>query len=247
MPEPIKSAHQDCSLSAHHRAARSLINRYAWILLSEEDLMTLLLQTNPAETDYARLERHARTCYSTALYEACHQTDNIERREHAYHDLAHYLYRAAYNRWPDLAEDVTQQALLLVYEQIERCHSPATFLRFALFKLLQAFKAEMTRKPAADVPLLDDDQEGAVSNDPDESLSDNLEHQEFVQALVEALQRLPDERQRHVVVLRYIAGQSDSMIAQRLAISANHVRVLRNRALERLRNDASLQQIHQNP
>ncbi|NJN66067.1 MAG: sigma-70 family RNA polymerase sigma factor [Chloroflexaceae bacterium] len=210
--------------------------------------MTLLLHAHSSETNQVSLERHARTYYSRALYDACHQSDDQERRERAYHDLSHYLYRAAHNRWPDLAEDVTQHALLLVYEQIERCRAPETFLTFALFKLLQAFKAMTTQTSVRTSSLLDSDQMSeTTSDDLHTTPLTHLEQRETVEALLVAIQCLPDERQRQVVVLRYFAGLSDAIIAQRLDLTANHVRVLRTRALERLRHDASLQHFYQNP
>ncbi len=209
--------------------------------------MTLLIHSHRWETDPTILRQQAWTHYSCALYAACRQTDDHERREQAYHDLHRYLYRVAYNYCPDLADDVTQRAVFLVYEQIDRCQHPATFLSFARYKMLQAFKLETSQKPAATSPLLEDDQESGVHQQQHFSPLDHLEHEETMRALLAAIQRLPDERQRYVVVLKYVAGLSDAPIARRLSITANHVRVLRNRALERLRNDTLLQQSCQIP
>jgi hypothetical protein len=70
---------------------------------------------------------------AVTLFDACRQTEDQKRCEQAYTELFRYLYRAAYNRWPDLAEDVTQHALLLVHQHIARCANPAAFRSFGCF------------------------------------------------------------------------------------------------------------------
>jgi hypothetical protein len=112
-----------------------------WALVSACDLVQRL-RSQEANPSPAQTKRQAIHQYSIVLYEACRQAKNSERRERAYTELHRYLYRAAYNRRRELADDATQRALLLVYEQIDRCQSPGTFLKFAIWKLLQAIKDE---------------------------------------------------------------------------------------------------------
>lgn len=76
--------------------------------------------------------------YTAILYEACQQTKDRARREQGYQELHRYLYRAAYQRWPAVAQTGTQRALVLIYEQLDRCPDPRMFLAFALSKLREA-------------------------------------------------------------------------------------------------------------
>jgi len=175
--------------------------------------------------------------YTTALYEACRQTQDPERRERGYEELYRLLYRVAYNRWPELAEDATQRALVLVYEQIDRCRNPVAFVAFALGKLRHAFQQEQRARGRE---LLLDEKVQHVARDERATPPDCLEKQERLQALLDSITQLPDKHQQQAIILKYFAGLSDNEIGARLEFTANHVRVLRHRGLQRLRQDARL-------
>lgn len=223
---------------------RALTRRYSWALLPDEELVEAVVRLAEPGASAADLRRRALHHYTVILYEACRQTENPDRRERAYHELFRYLFRIAYNRWPDLAEDVTQRALLLIYEQMDRCRNPGTFLAFALCKLQHAFEQERQarddRRPRRGVgqSSVEEDRAGPGSR---------LEQEERLQVLVEAIQRLPDRRQRKVILLRFFGGLSDEEIGARLGITANNVRVLRHRGLARLRNDEQLREYFEIP
>ena len=119
---------------------QGLAERYEWALLQQNDLVDLVLGSIPSNALPTQIEKLAKHHYTIALYQACRQSKNPERRERAYYELHRYLYRAAFNRRPELAEDAAQQALILVFEQIDRCREPGAFLAFALYKLLHAFQ-----------------------------------------------------------------------------------------------------------
>ncbi len=229
--------HQTC-----RRVVRGLIEKYEWALLPADRLVELVLGSIRAEVSPAKLEKLATYHYTIALYEACRQAEDPAQRERGYQELFRFLFRAAYNRWPDLAEVVAQGALALVYQQIDRCHSPATFLAFALHKLRQAFKDEL-RARGKELSLDDLPVEEISRLDPEEdqkSSQSALEQQERLQILVEAIKELPDERQQKVILLKFFNGLSDEAIATRLQITPGHVRVLRHRALKRLRENKRL-------
>jgi len=221
------------------RVVQELIERYGWALLQADDLTELVLGSVQPTASSAEIERQAKHHYTITLYEACLQDKDPPRRERAYRELFRYLYRAAYNRWPELAEDATQRALLLVYEQIERCRHPGAFLAFALWKLKHAFQQEQQ----------------ARDNDPhpDEVLRSNTERKratvqlrlsrkERLEVLVEAIRRLPDERKQKTIVLKYFAGLSDEEISVRLGTTVGNVRVLRHRGVARLQKDEKLKE-----
>lgn len=221
---------------ACRRIVRRLSEKYGWTLLSESDLVARVLASAQPEAQPADLERLARYHYTAALYEACRQTRDPHRREQAYQELFRYLYRAAHNRWPELAKDATQRALLLVHEQIECCRQPGAFLAFALHKLRHAFQQEQQAR-GCDRPEepLDDESFEQEQTAYRQRLSQKREER-----LMEAIERLPDVRQRQVITLKYLQGLSDEGIGVCLGITANHVRVLRHRGLARLRRDGQL-------
>lgn len=215
-----------------------LMATYQWTVISEKKLTALAidaaLQVNVSNT----LEHLVINLYTLALYDACRQTDDLELRERGYIDLFRYLYRAAHQRWPDIAEDATQRALLLVYQQIERCNNPAAFRSFALFKLLQAAK-ELRRSVAIDQPL--EAANLSAFAEIDDTLTALLVRREGIAVLINALKRLPNA-QRRPIFLKFFRGLNDSEIAEKLVISEAHVRILRFRGLERMRKDSDLRE-----
>ncbi len=223
-----------------HRIAHELVTRYEWRLLPADELVKQMLDAVIPETSEGELERVAKHRYTLTLYEACLQGEDLPRRERAYRELHCYLYRAAYNRWPELAEDTTQQAIILVYEQIERCRAPGAFLTFALWKLRHAFQiVQRARGKEFNCADLDD----LAQHAPIErqlSAHSHLLQEERLRVLVEALRHIPDERKRKAIVMKYVEGLSDEEIGVRLEVTANYVRLLRYRGLERLREDQRL-------
>lgn len=215
------------------QVVRQLMDGNGWSLLQEQDLMTRVQELAGSVASPGELRRAALCHYSLVLYEACCQARDRARREQAYGELFRYLYRAAYNRWPDLAEDVTQRALVLVYEQIECCREPGAFLAFALYKLRHAFQQELRARGEASLTGLEDCREQATENT-------EPERGQQIRTLLAAIRRLPDERQRQAILYRFFAGLSDNEIATRLGITAGHLRVLRHRGLAALRRDQQL-------
>jgi len=218
---------------------RELIEKYDWALLQEDDLVALVLDSVQPAAPPAELKKQARHHYTTTLYEACRQDQDPARRERGYHELFRYLYRAAYNRWPELAEDATQRAIVLVYEQIERCRHPGAFLAFALGKLRHALQQEQQARGS-------DPHSGEVIRSSTEirqaTIQPRLGWKERLEVLVEAIQRLPDERKRKAILLKYFGGLSDEEIGAHLGITVANVRVLRHRGLARLREDKQLRE-----
>jgi RNA polymerase sigma factor (sigma-70 family) len=223
---------------AYRATARALIAKHAWSLLSEDQLVELMLRATPAEGTARSLEKQALQQYTIALYEACSQSEHPDLRERAYTDLSHYLYNAAKRRWPDFAEDATQRALEIIYQQIGSCRSPVTFLSFALFKLMDAAKRE---RPASSTEPLDEPVLPEVSAAQTGTLTHMLE-KERLHLLVEAINRLPDQRKRQVILLRFFGGFSDEEISERLGIKLGHIRVLRSYGLKALRNDQQIRE-----
>lgn len=214
---------------------RRLCEAYGWAILSEEALTARVLALAPPDAPPSALEQLARDQYNRALWEACREGADPERREAAYAELQRYLYRAAYNRRPELAEECVQRALELVFAQVERCREPGAFLTFALDKLRHALKEEGARVER----LAPADQGPEPCTAPD-AVAVAAELHERAATLLAAVARLRDPRQRHVVLLKFYAGLDDQSIGDRLGITPNFVRVLRHRALTVLRADPAL-------
>lgn len=225
------------SRPACQHVVRALIEKYDWALLGEDELVALVMGSTLPEASAAELEKLARQHYQIVLHQACQQAEDPDRREQGYRELFRYLYRAAYNRWPELAEEVAQQALVLVYEQIDRCRHPGAFLTFAFYKLLEAFKRE--KRLINQVPSLEEIGQGNAKR-LSTAFQSRLDREERLQALVGAIRDLPDRRQQQAILLKFFGGLSDEVIGERLGVTLNNVRVLRHRGIQQLREDEGL-------
>jgi RNA polymerase sigma-70 factor (ECF subfamily) len=219
------------------RTCQMLIERYDWSLATQEDLLHMLGNSSLWPESSAEIERLVKSGYIIILYEACRQQENLLRREQGFKELFRYLYRAAYNRWPDIAEDITQQALLIVYEQIERCREPAAFLAFALNKL-RGVVPQTRRLLGFNEALVEAEDYSSAEGLPSPGVAQ--EEQERVQTLLDAIQRLPTKQQQSII-LKYFGGLSDEVISERLGITISNVRVMRHRAILQLGKDSHLQ------
>ncbi|MEZ4866489.1 MAG: sigma-70 family RNA polymerase sigma factor [Caldilineaceae bacterium] len=228
------------SLTPVQTAVRGLIQRYDWTLLTEDELCREAQQVIAPEQRAAEVEKLVTGCYAKALYTACCQIDDSARREAAYIELRRFLYVNAQKRDPIEAEDLAQAALQLVIVQLDQCHTPTAFFTFAIFKLLQVIK-ELRRRQAKAQQYGDDETEVERVIEPQQQkLVDRLTREEGWALLLNAVADLPNERQRSVVLLKYVEELSDEEIAQQLGITANNVRVLRTRALSTLRSNPAL-------
>jgi RNA polymerase sigma factor (sigma-70 family) len=233
---PLQSPDLSCELTCRSIVAR-LQQTYGWKLLEEHELVALVMATAPPDATPRILEQIARDRYSRVLWEMCRQSAAADCREQAYAELQRYLYRAAYNRRPELAAEAVQRALELIVAQVEYCRHPGAFLTFALNKLRHALGEEtkwVERLAPAEPPP-----EPPADDDP---LALSVEQYELTRVLIEAIERLADPRQRLVLTLKFFGSLDDGQIGTRLAITPNLVRVLRFRALARLRADQILVQ-----
>jgi RNA polymerase sigma factor (sigma-70 family) len=182
------------------------------------------------------LEQLITSQYKLALYEACRQTADLDHRRRAYSDLFCYLYRAAYNRWPDIAEDVAHRALILTCDKLGDCESPIAILTFAMWQTRRA-ATEIFRTRKKEVSLDEIADSGVDFAQP--VVDSPRFDQDCLRLLLEMLLQL-SERQRQVIALKYVDGLSDAIISERTGLSITNVRVLRNRGLKRLRQNQRL-------
>lgn len=226
-------------VEACRRAAGQLLARHPSLLIGAADLSALMLQRAAGEGVGKPLAQLAHECLALALHAACGDAHAPERIERAYTDLWAYLRRIALRRWPADADDITQRALVLVYQHYATCRRPAAFLKFAHYKLLHAAQQERGTRPPPD--SLDAEALVDTLPDPGDVAAAALERIEL-EALAAAIGRLRDPRQRAAVLLRFVRGLSDQAIGAQLGITPEHAAVLRSRALKRLRDDPELRQ-----
>ena len=220
---------------------QQLMRTYSWGLLNEAALCQQVWQAASTHATGGAWEVQITGVYATLLHTSCAQTVDPRQRAQAYTELHRYLYYNACQRYPHLSpEDLAQGALQLVYQQLDRCHTPGAFFTFALFKLLQVAKEAQRhdQRQRTEAPLADILAEALVSSAA--SPLALTEQEERAHLLHEALARLPDPRQRQVIQLKFFDELNDEEIGQQLALTANHVRVLRNRGLQHLRKQPAL-------
>jgi len=209
-------------------AIRKLVNDFNWLLLPEEEFVTRCAGAL-AEKPAMKPIQAGQNVYSQVLYDACR---DVCRQEQAYMELHYYLHRIACHRRPDVAEDATQEALLLVLEQIDTCHNPRTFLRFAQFKLLQAIKTVDRHPPPPEGSPVDD-----LLWLPSEELAPPDDQADDLLCCIRQVWKThPRARdQLRVVLWKYFDESSDEEIAEKLNTTPAQVHVLRSRGMKRLR------------
>lgn len=236
---------QDAHAALHLRGrqmVQQLYAAYGWSLLSVDALVAeTMAQLAPGATDVTdrALYRTVLNCYTVVLYETCRAQEPLARCELAYTELYQLLLRNAVKSRPDLsvemAEEVAQRALFLTFAQLDRCQKPTSFIAFALYKLRQAFTEQDRYREKEVVAAVDTAPEMAAPSAAQVAwLAEERQRVEQV-ALDAALAALADPRLRQVIVWKFIGGWSDEEIATELGLTANHVRVLRNRGLAQLR------------
>jgi RNA polymerase sigma-70 factor (ECF subfamily) len=138
------------------------------------------------------------------------------------------LYGLRHLRNADSADDLAQRVLLLTLEKLRRgeVREPDRIGSFVLGVARQLVHDH--RRTARDEVEITDDGHGALAVEPTEP--DPL----ALARLARCLQALA-ERERTVVVLTYYGDSSANDIARTLSVASGHVRVLRHRAINRLR------------
>ncbi len=219
-------------LQACHQVIQHLMEQFEWSLLSEDELVAAVLpQINTMLSGHA-LKQLAIHTYAIKLYDACRQHTNPTYRDRAYTDLFRFLYRFAYSHSPERADEVVNQTLLVVYEQIDECREPGAFLRFAWWKLRAALKKAHQETFTLS---FSEETEPSLLPTPDNDPEIQILREEQLHMLVASMDLTLSVREQRVVILTYFGGYSDREISQRLDVSPANVRVIRHRALDKLR------------
>ncbi len=209
---------------------------YGWTLIPEDELLAQVLEEVPIASTEAIIKKTITSIYNEVMYQACQR---VEQQGQAYRELHRYLYRVAVRRWPDMRpEELAQDAIILVHKQINRCHKPRAFLTFAFWKLRQVLKTKKNDRERLDKQ--DSVDEHIQLEDSKQLPFKQVLSKEKIEVLLKRIEHKLDERQREVIIWKFIGGLRDEEIAERLQIKPGYVRTIRSRAIEKLRQDKQL-------
>jgi RNA polymerase sigma factor (sigma-70 family) len=232
-----------------------LLNDFEWQLLPmsqvAEGVVAVFPPSQPTTVEYVR--RRAISIYcAQGLHPAVLGRLGPPAQQRAFEELGRYLYRVALATWRDLAQDITQETLVVLYEKAQDCRTPEAFLAFALQKQRDTAKKWLrsVRHTQSLDELLETDPFGepratATTTAPASNPATETIDRELREAVVQRLRTLRAEsgragRQLEAVWLRYVQEMSLEECATVLETTPANVSVLLNRGLERLRSDATL-------
>ncbi|HWQ14347.1 MAG TPA: sigma-70 family RNA polymerase sigma factor [Roseiflexaceae bacterium] len=221
--------------------ADRLLVRYGWRLLDRAELARRAaahMQAGEASTP----QRAVMLAYSHALHRACAGTANAGARNTGYAELFGFLYAVARWRYPDVAEEAAQAALVRVFASFDRCRQPGAFLSFALQQLLSAVRAARRPPTHAPVPLdtgaPGEAAAGAEQADPAAGIIARELRERFARLADEFLRRHPRAgRQFAALRLKYVEGLDEAAVSRALGVPVQAVYVLRSRAIAKLRQE----------
>lgn len=151
------------------RAARALVRRYDWRLVSEARLVEQVAQRlhEPEPRLPPTVDFLCEQAAGMLLFAACERgglrsATSGERRqmEAAYHDLGNYLTAMTERLLPPTAsvtwDDLVQETLIEIHQRYRTCEQPATFLGWAV-TILKRKGAATWRTAHRDEPLPEDE------------------------------------------------------------------------------------------
>jgi len=231
---------------------QQVANQYGWQPKGEVPFASTTMQQASAEQP---LKRIVTNHYCALWYAACCSADQVEQHK-AFHALHAYLFRTAvylaitrYQLTGDYAEqfaaDSAQTALITIWQKLGDVRDPGSFLGYAkqivvramLHELKQEGKMEaLDREDAAEIEV----PTPAVENEAAENETAENEAEEAPmaahKAIEEAIRRcLRSKEQQQVVIENFLRNKTLQQIADLLGKKSGAIRVLKHRALDRLR------------
>jgi len=217
-----------------------LQTNYQWKLMDADTLSTASMTKLETNSSPELQPTIIATYVGEALYPCFLGQQGLEKREQAARELASFLHRTLYRRWPSLAEhssDLTQAAIKSTLQKIGSCHKGDAFLTFAASKLRTAVQKKI-RQLDQDQKIDPIDMLEGQGREP--SVSDNLEDglsMEMIQKQIRHYQKTNPKAttQLEAVYLRYCEGLTVEETAERLSMTSRNVSVLTSRGLKFLR------------
>lgn len=143
-----------------------------------------------------------------------------------YHGRVCGYIRSKINSAQD-AEDLAADVFVKVFEKLGSFDESKAALSTWIYTITRNTLTDYfrTRKVLAEIP------ETMVA---DTSVEDDVCNAEMLEVLAKALETL-DERERDIIILRFYSGKTLKEIAGNMGISYAYVKVLQNKAFEKLR------------
>lgn len=128
---------------------------------------------------------------------------------------------------PQDAEEITSDVFVKVYEKLDTFDETKASLSTWIYTITRNTLTDYyrTRKVFAEIP---------ETMETDTSVEDDVCNAEMLDNLAKALETL-DERERDIIILRFYSGKTLKEIAGNMGISYAYVKVLQNKAFEKLR------------
>ena len=128
---------------------------------------------------------------------------------------------------PQDAEDLTSEVFLKVYEKLDSFDESKASLSTWIYTITRNTLTDYfrTRKVFSEIPETIED---------DASVEDEVCNAEMLETLASALETL-DERERDIIILHFYSGKTLREISSQMGISYAYVKVLQNKAFEKLR------------
>lgn len=153
-----------------------------------------------------------------------------QQKNQIYLDYSKKVAGYIYHKTGDshLAEDLTSEVFLKVYEKLEKFDESKASLSTWIFTIARNRLTDYfrTRKVFSEVPETLEDTS---------SVEDSVLNAEALDELANALESL-DERARRIIILRYYSGKSLKEISEEMDISYAYVKILHTKALASLKN-----------
>ena len=129
---------------------------------------------------------------------------------------------------PYLAEDLTSEVFIKVYDKLEDFDDQKASLSTWIFTIARNRLTDYfrTRRVFSEVPETLEDTS---------SVEDSILNVEALDELAKALEML-DERARKIIILRYYSGKTLKDIAEEMDVSYAYIKILHAKALSALKN-----------
>lgn len=160
--------------------------------------------------------------------------DDVEAFGDLYTRYLDQLYRYVFYRVADeqVAEDLTENIFLKVWENLARIKKPQTSFPAWLYRIAHNVIIDhyRTQRPTVSWDELTERQLSAMDDSPEKVLLDLEESKQLAKAISQLEPRLAQ-----VIVCRFIQKLSHAQTAEIMGLNEGHIRVLQYRALKQLR------------
>ena len=134
---------------------------------------------------------------------------------------------------PVLADHIIGDVFAKLLEHLSAGKGPKTNLRSYLYQMTHHMIIDQGRSLRKSAPL----EAADLLRQEKRSASTNIEDQMMLDVILKVIQNDLTDDQRHVIVLRFMEGFSLKETALILGKEVNHIKVLQNRAITKLRKN----------